>query len=474
MINRIISRILLSGILLFTGQYLYSQKVNTRIEYGATVFSGDNVPLWQAGMQDGLSSIENNTYVRGGAFYQDRFNSWTIGAGLDMAVAAGMTSDFVLQQAYIDLSYKWLDLSIGSKNRTPDLLNRELSSGDMSWSGNARPIPQVMIGAFDFIRLAKNVHIKGEMSFGWFTDNNYQKDVASNSKVYIKSIKYHHKSFLLRFGNPSSKFLFDAGLTLDSQFGGYQMWNGKVLHNVGNSFKDYIAVIIPHGGGEDDLAGEEYYKGNFTGNEYFRLTYQQKDFSLSAYLMNYYEDLSGMGKQNGWDGLWGMEYKTDRRQAVNGMVIEYLQTTNQSGPLHGIEGTSVEKTGGADNYYNHGYYTGWIHWGMAMGNPLLRSPIYNTNGAMNFLYNRVKALHLGWSGNISREVDYRAKLTYNQTWGTVFEPTLDILESFSSFVEVTYKPKNLKGWELKASTAFDTGDIYGDNWGMQFKINKSF
>ena len=65
-----------------------------------------------------------------------------------------------------------------------------------------------------------------------------------------------------------------------------------------------------------------------------------------------------MAKLNGWDGLWGVEYKSNHKQAINGIVIEYLQTTNMSGPLHGLQNSVVGKTGGADNYYNNGYYPG--------------------------------------------------------------------------------------------------------------------
>lgn len=41
-----------------------------------------------------------------------------------------------------------------------------------------------------------------------------------------------------------------------------------------------------------------------------------------------------MGKQNGLDGLWGIEFKINRPLVINNIVIEYYQTTNQSGPLH--------------------------------------------------------------------------------------------------------------------------------------------
>ena len=170
----------------------------------------------------------------------------------------------------------------------------------------------------------------------------------------------------------------------------------------------------------------------------------------------------------------GIEYKSNHKQVINGFVLEYYQTTNQSGPMHGVDFTVVEKTGGADDYYNNEWYPGWVHWGMTMANPLIASPIYNKDGDMSFKYNRIRALHLGWSGDISNEWTYLAKLSYNKTWGTPFKPIPNILENFSTFASVFYTPHKWKGWRFNASIAFDIGEIYGDNLGCQLKVQKTF
>ena len=127
-----------------------------------------------------------------------------------------------------------------------------------------------------------------------------------------------------------------------------------------------------------------------------------------------------------------------------------------------------------NDYYNNDWYPGWVHWGMGMGNPLVASPIYNNNGNLAFQYNRIKAIHLGWSGDISNEWTYRAKLSFNRTWGTPFKPIPEILENFSTFAEFKYIPNKWKGWSFTASAAFDIGDIYGDNLGLQLKVHKKF
>lgn len=96
--------------LLFATPFSYAQNLNTFAEYGANIHTGDNTPLWQVSNQHGFSSIKNNTYVRGGVFYKDTIHTWILEAGVDMAIATGFTSTFVVQQAYADVRYKWIGL----------------------------------------------------------------------------------------------------------------------------------------------------------------------------------------------------------------------------------------------------------------------------------------------------------------------------------------------------------------------------
>lgn len=464
------------------GSNTLKAQISSFAEYGATVHTGDHTPLWQVSNQQGLGSIYNNTYIRGGVGYKHQWGKWKFEEKLDMVAAMGQNfksnKDIFVQQAYVDVRYKWLQLFAGSREKGAPLLNNELSSGDMTWSGNARPIPQILAGIPDYLYILPRLAIKGEISYGWFTDNNYQKAKVGAGQWYTKSIKYHHKEGFIRIGVPEGKWQLDIGMTLDTQFGGYQIWGNGESTDLGNGWKDYFRVFIPGAGSEDSPANDrEFYQGNFLGSEQIRLTHRNSDFSISAYLCNHFDDFSAMGKQNGWDGLWGIELKFNKFKPIDALVMEYLQTTNMSGPLHGLhepEEGPVHKTGGSDNYYNNGLYPGWAHWGMMIANPLILSPIYNTDGSMSFKLNRVKALHLGWSGEISPEWRYIAKISHNRTWGTPGTPTLDILENFSAYASFYYAPKKLKGWDFNASLAMDMGDIYGDNFGFQLKIHKTF
>lgn len=465
--NNLLKQYLILFLFAINATLCIAQKLETFVEFGMSIHTGERTPLWQVSNQHGFSSIKNNTYIRSGAFYNQSIRSWKFQGGIDMAVAAGFSSITVLQQAYADVRYKWIGLWGGGRELNSPLLNQQLSSGGLTWSGNARPVPQICIGILDYVHLSPGVQAKAEISYGWFTDGRYQQKVVGENYSYAKSIKYHHKSFFFRFGKPDTQWQFDIGMQIDTQFGGYIVKGTKVT-NMGNNWESYLNALIPHNRGEGI-----YFDGNYLGSESLKLTYKNKSFCLSAYLENFYEDFSGMGKLNGMDGLWGIEYKSNEKQAVNGLVLEYYQTTNQSGPLHGLDFSEVKKTGGADNYYNHAY-SGWTHWGMMNSNPLIPSNIYNKDGYLGLRYTRVKAMHMGWSGDITKEWMYRAKFSFNRTWGTPFEPIPEILENFSMFAEAKYIPNKLKGWIFIGSVAFDVGKLYGDNWGLQIKLHKNF
>lgn len=457
--------------LLFVGGFAssaMSQEVNGLVEFGTAIHGGDNTPLWQASMQQGLSSIDNNCYLRGAVFYADTLKNWRLEAGADMAVGAGMTSVFIPQQYYVGVSRSWYKLWAGARELWSPLLDSELSSGGLTWSGNARPIPQVMLCTPGYVSISRRVAVKAELSFGWFTDGNYQQEHTESRFVYNKKMKYHHKSLLFRFGLPEGKWMFDVGMDMDAQFGGYMTKEGET-HNLGNGLREYWRALTMRNEGEG-----LYYSGNLLGTEYLRLSYGTERGRLALYLLNFFDDLSGMGKRNGMDGLWGVEYSSKESGWLTGAVLEYYQTTNQSGPLHGLDGTEVKKTGGADDYYNNDQFSGWAHWGVTMANPLLLSPVYNSVGTLSLTQNRVRAVHLGVKGQISKRIGYRCRFSFNRSWGTPFKPNVNIKNNFSTFAEINYIAPKLKDWHFTASVAGDSGELYGDNVGVQLKVRKRF
>jgi hypothetical protein len=246
------------------------------------------------------------------------------------------------------------------------------------------------------------------------------------------------------------------------------------------NLKAFWKVILPLGDSNyyENDALEDWVYGNHLGSMTVQLGWNiDKEHLLKAYLDNIFEDGSGIRKSNGWDGLWGLEYhnKSEGRQYVRGAVVEYFQTTNQSGPLHYDSGDYPEPirsqitdlVTGDDNYYNHMFYGAYDHYGMALGNALLTSPIYNKDGFNEFRDNRVKAWHVGVNGEITDRLSYLVKGSYREGWGTYHRQLYEKHHSFDAMFQGIY---TLGAWQFSVTYAFDKGNIYGDCNTFNFKI----
>lgn len=460
----------------------FTKGMNYSVEAGASFSGGAHTPLWLNAGKYGLSSIEkNNGYLRARIFRpleEDRHFSYAF--GIDLAGAYRFTSPFIVQQAYVDLKLYFLRLSIGSKERPMELKNQELSSGGMTFSNNARPIPQVRIGIPEYVAIpgTKDLFsIKGHIAYGMFTDDNWQKDfIHSPNYKHTKHVLYHSKKLLFKIGN-EKKFplVFEGGLEMAAQFGGKSFKNGTIT-NMPNGIKDFFKALIPSEGSDDSPLNEQTnIYGNHLGSWLFSLSYKFPSWKLHAYYDHFFEDQSMMFGQYGWkDCLAGIEITLPENKFVSSFVYEYIGTKDQSGPIfHDSTPTFPDQISAVDDYYNHSIYTGWQHWGMGIGNPLIISPLYNENGLIIFKSNRMTAHHIGFTGMPTAEWKYKVLLSYAKHWGTYYDPLPEVEKNVNALVEVTYYPRQLKSWEFTLSTALDSGNLIGNSFGGMLKIRKT-
>ena len=478
----------------FPGNAYIDYSVSTS---GNVAFNGINSPYYHVANRQGLSSVSPNSgYLRG--LVTKRMNSYKkfdYGAGIDLAGAFGFSSPFVIQQAYGELQFHCLDLMIGSKQYWGELKNPLLSSGGMVWSGNARPIPQVRLGIFNFTEFPWTkgwLQVRLDIAYGRFTDDKYLKNEFIKTPGWFRTtgVFYHHKNMFFR-SKESKRFIVTLGVEVSSQFRGdkyeyqynhqTQQMEWGYYSYVPNRAKDYWRVFLPGKGDEyTDIGDQANIYGNFFGAYHFVLEYKFKNRSrLKTYFEWFFDDMSGVYRENGFDGLWGIEYNFGKKGIVTDVVVEYLETINQSGPLHWIPDdcphcqVRERPVGGADNYYNNYYYNAWAHWGMTAGTPLIVSPAYNRDGYLCITNNLVRALHIGVSGYFRPEWNYRLLTSYNRGWGTPLLPLPKAVYSTSVMVEVTYSPYRCWGWSFLASYAFDVGTLYGNNSGVSLRIRKS-
>ncbi len=479
-----------------------------KVELQST-FSHGQTPLWLNANHYGLSSLENsNGYIRAGVFRPLRTDSvrrWGIGYGVDLAVPYNFTSDFVVQQAFVEGRWLHGSLSVGSKEYPMELKNNRLSSGSQTLGINARPVPQVRLALPDYWVLPFGhdwLRLKGHIAYGMMTDQNWQHDFTNKQSKYADKVLYHSKAIYLKIGNEDRFYPFsiELGLEAASTFGGTAYMpddEGNMQAVKGNTgIRAYLNALTF--GGFDK--GETTYKnveGNQVGSWLIRMNWDEEDWRFSIYMDKYFEDHSGMfqldydGYGNGeeWnskkkmrfllydfkDIMLGAELNLKYPRWVNDVVFEYIYTKYQSGPLYHDHTSGIsDHIGGRDNYYNHSIYTGWQHWGQVIGNPLYRSPIYNTDGTISVENNRFMAFHIGLDGNPTDNFSYRVLVSYQDGLGTYDEPYNKNHHNISFLLEGKYSFTNrlLHGWSVKGGYGMDLGKILGHNYGFQITIAK--
>lgn len=482
------------GILFYGGQTLQAQQ---ELSYHASseinVSSGTYAPLWFTANKYGLSGVRpKSAFVRTGVEYEKEWTkNWQLKAGIDLAVAKNQVSQFVVQQAYADLSWKELTLSIGSKERSGYPLEKDMSisSGMMVEGSNARPVPQIRFDIKNYITVPhtrKWLGVRGHIAYGIFTDANWQKHFVPESHpekgqyyLYTEKVWYHSKSLMFRIGNKEVfPMEFELGILDAAQFGGNQMYrlsDGTSVKNkdMSKGFSAFLNAFIPkHGGTLQNVSG------NHCGSWNFALTGYINNWKIRTYLEHYYEDHSQMFWQYGrWkDGQIGVEVTLPENRWLTAALYEGINTTDQTGPiLYDAPAGSfseIQQSGG-DNYFNNGEYLGWQHFGQTMGLSLIPGPQYNADHQNRINSSRIRANHFGFRGTPFKEWSWRMLFSSVRHYGTYIYPLDKVRKQFSSLYEVTFSPKRFTGWSAKASLGLDRGNYLGNSTGFMFTISKS-
>lgn len=472
-----------------------------RFETIGTFGKGDYAPFWFTSNRQGLSSHKPESgYIRiaadGSMILSDDFG---VGYGLDVGVAYGLQADCFIHQFYTDVNYRWIGMSIGSREIWGELKNSLLSSGALTWSGNSRPVPQVRIGIPEFTRislLGSWFSVKGHVAYGVYTDSKWRS--RNPDEPYTDRIKYHSKSAFLRFGNiERSPFHATLGLEMYSQFGGI-MHNRKLFvddevmeeYRLPDGPKTYWNILMPF-----NRAGEQTKEnGNSLGSWHLSLDYIGETWGIRSYYEHFYEDHSGMlgieyksdmlgnkdyvfyGLRRNWfDGLYGLEFNLPKEWPVRGVVLEILNTRGQSGPVYKYPSANVlEEVDGRDGFYTHELYDSYSHWGYAIGSPMPVSPVYNADGDQRFKSNRLLMFHAGIDGCIGPRFDYRILISTSHHWGTYEDPYNEVGRLDSYLLEGFYRLGEECSWKIGLSLGFDSGKgtPIGSNKGVMLSISR--
>ena len=414
-----------------------------------------------------LGTRSNTAYIRGAVqISHDLSRDWKLSGGIDAIGSAHADHQAYLQQCYANLSYQKFFLEVGEREQHQVLRDEDLSIGSFIKGTNAKPMVQVHIGTDGFwsVPFTKGIlELNFDRGYGTYLDGNYRERKFNEApivngqninKCYATDILYHQKHFYFRL-NFNEHLFFIGGMEHIVQFGGtthaYNRNGEFVTKKSSTNLKSLLEVVLPFGDSNyaEHDAMEDWIFGNHLGEMTVQLGWNiNKNHTVQAYLDDIFEDGSGMRKSNGADGTWGLQYnnKTPGTQYIRGAVLEYFQSTNQSGPLHWdpndyaepIRSQITDYVVGSDNYYNHFTYNSYSVYGMTPGIALITSPIYNKDGYTAFKDNRVKAWHVGVNGEISNHLSYLVKGSYREGWGTYSRPLANKHHSFDAMIQGKY------------------------------------
>ncbi len=230
-------------------------------------------------------------------------------------------------------------------------------------------------------------------------------------------------------------------------------------------------MLVPSEDGTDG-----YYAGNHLGAWDFQARYRFKNNATAkAYFSWPWEDGSGIGKLNGWDGLWGLEYNSGKRSIVTGAVIEYIDLTNLSGPIHfapnDYPGTTLPgEATGADDYYNNTSYGPYTNYGFTIGTPTVTGTLYNTDGYAQIVTNRLRGFHAAVKGTLLPCLDYRVKVGYRKAWGNAKLTLPHPRHLTSVMLETAWRIDRIKGLSLLAQAELDRGNLPCNAFGAMVTV----
>ncbi|MDO9153457.1 MAG: capsule assembly Wzi family protein [Paludibacter sp.] len=442
---------------------------NDTIKYDVGILgiasTGSNSPFWLQSKSYGkISSAPTSAYQLEGIYkdYGKKTRLFDYGFKANLLIQTDVTkSNVYFHEFYAKARFSVFDLIIGSREEILGNQDSTLSCGGFLFSQNSRPIPKITIGIEHFIALPFTngfVEIKGALTHGWFTDN-----------IYDQNALLHHKYVYLKLGGKLPVHI-QYGLDHVAQWGGNIPGWGKQPA----SLHDFVDIFFGRSGGSDANRSDQINAlGNHIISQSMKLDIDISDYKISGYWQNLSEDgpiRVIWNTMNIPDGLWGISIRNNKFPFVKGILYEYLNTTDQSGPFHDKDGVIY---GGIDDYFNNYLYlSGWTNFGRTIGTPFITSPLYNTDGNLKIENNRVQVHHFGFEGEVA-SYQYKLLSSFSKNYGVYVSNYKPMKPNTSLLLEVNKKFPKFWNLEGKLSLGADFGTLFGNSVGCMFTIKKS-
>jgi len=370
--------------------------------YSSLLISGEAHPHWlvahRQGRIDPGESFQSLTgFYAHGNYWQSNNGNWQLDGGSELITKLGGRSETAyFHKLYAELRYRKILLNIGRFDDQRGIYMHSQSSGSMTLSRNATPIPKIRIATDGFVDLP--------LTDGWMSARVLYSDGILESNRNTSSPYLHQKSLHLSVNI--------WRLRLIGGIDHHVMWGGdsSELGRRPQGFKDYLRVVFSQsaGDGTDATVSEQLNRlGNTVASYDFGIDYYRDSSTWRIYRTFFIEDRPATRFRSPLDGVWGLGYKSLREYPViSEALYEHIYTITQDARSHVPKGRA--------NYYNHNIYrSGWAYYDQALGNPLLT---YDPD-EQRFINNMVVGHHVGFAGFINNRMHYEVRLTYTRNYG---------------------------------------------------------
>ncbi len=374
-------------------------------------------------------------------------------------------------QLYAHARLLFVDITAGIMPYHIGPQDDNLSSGGLLFSQNAHPLPRVSIGIdhyTPFPGLFGYLEVKGGLTHAWFADNQY-----------VRNSYMHHAYAGARVGGK-------LPVRLSYEFHHVAQWGGSspIYGDLGNDWDAFMNAVLARSGGSmrnDQINAH----GNHIGSQILTLEFAYDGWKARAYWQTLFEDgpiIFMTHTMNLPDGLWGVHVTQDKWPFINGFTYEFLNTTDQSGPYHDLDGFVY---GGADSYFTNGIYcNGWNYFLRTIGTPYITSPIYDavdkggisSSAPAQTTNNRVMMHFAGVRGDIFG-YRYRLMASHAKNYG-MYKRTY-ITSNTALLFEVSKHVEEAWGLDFSIGLAMDVGDQFvynagnnGAQVGVLFSVSK--
>ncbi len=440
-------------------------------EAGFLGASADRQPFWLVANQWGrFDPRSSNAYlVLQGAWTRQprRWLSYQLGG--EVLARGSQSPSLHAVAAYAQLRVGFLEAYVGRQREVLGTVDTLLSSGSLVESGNATPIPKIVVRTKSYTPVPGT---RGWVQFHGYWAHGWMRDFRQIENPYL-----HQKYLYVRVGSP--RWRIYAGLLHDAFWGGTS--RNPNVGRLPQGLEDYFRTFFALNAGEGAPYGERIYiQGDHFGVYDFGFSLHSERFDVLVYRHFLYEDRDGLKFKNPQDGLLGISLQDRQGKLVQRVVYEFLYTKRQSGPEP--PGPGRGGPGGRDNYYNHYLYrTGWTHYGRTVGSPLMFAAEDRQQRLIEGVENnRVVGHHVALMGQLGQGWSYRLLATYTRNYGTY--NGRDVLQQPGTTYRFEPPPEQLSGllevvWRsgesplaILAALGADVGQLYPDNLGLRLGV----